>query len=62
MKDLLRKNESLLADFVDPERMREAISILDTDASQIPFTLYTLATLAAWLEREHTRNEKTGST
>jgi len=62
MKGLLRKNESLLADFVDPERMRDAISTLDTDASGIPLTLYTLATLAAWLEREHVRTEKTGRT
>jgi len=56
--ELLRRNEDVLTDYVDPEHLRSVASTLQSDAADAPITLYTLALLSAWLEREHARRGK----
>jgi asparagine synthase (glutamine-hydrolysing) len=54
---LLRRNAPSLSEYVNPESIQAVLSTLRSDASEAPLALYTLAVLAAWLEREMPRKK-----
>lgn len=59
---LLRRNASSLSEYVDFEESQPVLSALRTDASEAPLSLYTLAVLAAWLEREEHQDGRSEGT
>jgi len=50
IEDLLRRNASSLSGYVDAGEMELLRSARRTEAPKAPFSLYTLAVLAAWME------------